>query len=100
MASFGSNLKGLMRNKGVSPSDLARAIKVPVKSVQEWTQKDRFPRDQDILKRISEFFECSIHSLLYGSEDPFMNAMEAILEKTEIHTGLYEISIKKVRKKV
>lgn len=99
MSDFGTNLKKLMREQKVTAAELSRVVGVPSKSVQEWTQKGRFPRSQEIIQRLSEYFNCSVHKLLYGTEDPRSGALETILEKAEILNGLYEISIKKVGKK-
>ncbi len=95
--SFGEILKQLMLERNLSVSQLAKAISCPAKTVQEWLgPHGRVPRDLEVLKRLAEFFKCSTHHLLFGEEDP-RGLLGEILEKSEIHTGLYEISIKKVR---
>ena len=95
---FGENLKRLMIEKNLSAPKLAKAINCPPKTVQEWLgPHGRVPRDLDALKKLAEYFECSTHSLLFGEEDP-RSPFAEILEKTEIHCGLYEISIKKVNR--
>lgn len=94
---FGEVLKQLMSERNLSVSHLAKAINCPPKTVQEWLgPHGRIPRDLDVLKRLAQFFNCSTHSLLFGEEDP-RGILGDILEKTEIHTGLYEITIKKVK---
>lgn len=98
MSGFGENLKAMMQGRNTTAVDLAKAINVPLKSVREWLQHDRFPRDPDIIKRLSGFFGCSVHKVMYGTEDPF-NLIGNVLEKTEIHTGMYEITVKKVNPK-
>jgi hypothetical protein len=35
---------------------------------------------------------------MYGTEDPY-NLLDNLLQKTEVHTGMYEITIKKVNPK-
>ncbi|MGE0171188.1 MAG: helix-turn-helix domain-containing protein [Oligoflexales bacterium] len=96
---FGGNLKRLMEDANLSARELALKIDVPVKTLTEWLGPGyRMPRNPGHLKKISQFFNCSIHHLLFGEEDP-QSIIGSILEKTEIHTGLYEISIKKVRAK-
>jgi hypothetical protein len=97
--SFGNTLEALMKKRNVSARELAKAIDEPQKTVNDWlVYKTRIPRDPQALKKLSEFFQVSIHFLLFGQEDP-KSLLEALLEKTEIHTGLYEISIKKVSKR-
>lgn len=93
---FGEILKGLMANKGISASAMARAIGVSAKTVHEWLGSDgRVPRDLDAVKKLADYFNCSTHYLLFGEEDPH-SLLGEILNKTEVHSGLYEISIKKV----
>ncbi|MEN0059634.1 MAG: helix-turn-helix transcriptional regulator [Bdellovibrio sp.] len=95
--SFGEVLKQLMSERNLSVSQLAKAINCPSKTVQEWLgPHGRVPRDLEVLKRLAQHFNCSTHSLLFGEEDP-RGILGDILEKTEIHTGLYEITIKKVK---
>ena len=85
---FASTLKFLMRQKGVTTAELSRAIEVPVKTIGDWLT-GRVPRDLDGVRRTAIFFGVSLHYLLF---DPVAD----LLEKTEVHTGLYEISIRKV----
>jgi hypothetical protein len=58
----------------------------------------RMPRDPSVLKKLSEFFDCSVHFLLFGTEDP-KSLIGEILDKTEIHTGMYEITVKRIKTK-
>lgn len=94
--SFGENLDGLMRSRNLTPSTLAAKLGESVKTVREWIgAKGRMPRNPEVLKKLSEVFNVSLHYLMFGEEDP-KSLVAQILEKTELHTGLYEISIKKV----
>ncbi|MCB0390546.1 MAG: helix-turn-helix transcriptional regulator [Bdellovibrionales bacterium] len=96
---FGINLEKLIKEKGWSIRQFAKRIGVSPKTCQEWCGKEgRFPNSPDILKDIADVFEVSIHELLFGEPDP-REMIGAILDKTEIHTGLYEITIKKVKEK-
>lgn len=96
---FGENLQRLMQKRNLTGRALARELDLPYKTVQEWVgPSGRIPRDPDTLKRVAQFFDCSIHFLLFGEEDPKLN-LTNWLEKTVIHSGLYEITIKKVHEK-
>lgn len=98
--SFGENLKELMVSRRITQRELSEALDVPVKTVQEWVGSGaRTPRNLDSLKKLANYFGCSLHFLLYGEEDP-RSSLGAILDKSEIHSGLYEITIKKVVKKL
>src|ERR1700692_4880246 len=94
---FGAGLKKMMVERNLSVSKLAKAINCPTKTVQEWLgPHGRIPRDLNVIKRLSEYFNCSTHTLLFGEADP-RGVIHEILEKTEIHTGVYEVTIKKVK---
>jgi transcriptional regulator with XRE-family HTH domain len=96
MKDFSTNLKRLMNEKRITGRALAKAIDVPFKTLQEWISAGRMPRQPEAIKKLAEYFDVSTHFLLFGEEDPH-SLIGNILEKTEIHTGLYEISIKKVK---
>lgn len=98
MGDFGTNLKRLMEEQRYSVADVAERIGTPTKTVTEWVSRGRVPRSPEQLRALAELFKVSIHKLLFGVEDP-NNALSMLLEKTEIHTGLYEISIRKVTPK-
>lgn len=94
---FATTLKTLIRQKASSVNELAREINVSPKTINDWLT-GRTPRDLDAIRRCAQFFDVSVHHLLFGIEDK-KNLIEDLLERTEIHTGLYEISIRKVSSK-
>lgn len=97
MKPFGQNLKELMERDRVSVAQVAKAVGEPTKTVQEWVgAHGRSPRSLDVLPKLAAFFKVSIARLVSGDEEAH-SSIQSILEKTEIHTGLYEISIKKVK---
>lgn len=97
--SFGEILERLMKQSKISVRTLATDLETSPKTVQEWIGKGgRMPRNPDALKKIAKHFDVSIHFLLFGEEDE-LNTIKDIFESSEIHSGLYEITIKKVNKK-
>lgn len=94
---FAKTLKTILRQKAKTTGDLAREINVSPKTIQDWLT-GRTPRDLDAVRRCAEYLGVSVHFLLYGENDGH-NLIEQVLEKTELHTGLYEITIKKVSSK-
>lgn len=97
--SFGENLERLMKERRYTVASLAKELGTPSKTVHEWIGKGgRMPRNPEVLRQLSEVLNVSLYCLLYGEEDP-RSALSQILEKTEVHTGLYEITIKKVNPK-
>jgi len=96
---FGENLDALCSARNLSARKLAKDLRVPHKTVTEWIGAGaRMPRDPTVLKQLATYFGVSTHFLLFGEEDP-THSLRGLLEKTEIHTGLYEISIRKVKEK-
>lgn len=96
---FGENLERMISKKYKSVSAFAKEVGINKKTLEGWVGKNaRFPSKPEYIKSMAEALDVSVHELLYGymdNKEPFA----AMLEKTEIHTGLYEISIKKVIKK-
>ena len=94
--SFGENLKLLMQQKNLSASRLAKDIGVSPKTLLEWTEKGgRMPRSPDHIRALADYFHISTHQLLFGEDDP-RSPLSEFLDKTEIHTGTYELTIKRV----
>lgn len=98
---FGVILEGLIKSRKISVRQFAKEIGQNQSTVSEWVGKNgRFPKSPDILKTIAKYFNVTIHELLYGEPEESQFQISELLEKTEIHTGLYEITIKKVTKKL
>lgn len=96
---FGEILHSLMKERRISGRSLAKEIGVPYKKLQEWLGPGaRMPRDPEVLKKVSDYFNVTIHFLLFGEEEP-RSLIGEFLDKTEIHTGFYEITVKRVNTK-
>jgi transcriptional regulator with XRE-family HTH domain len=97
--SFGKNLERLLRQNNLSGRQFAKEIGINYKTVQSWIGADgSFPSDPTVIKKISVRLNISVHELLYNEPDP-KSLLGELLNKTEVHTGLYEITIKKVNVK-
>jgi transcriptional regulator with XRE-family HTH domain len=93
---FGDILHDLMKERKISGRSLAKELGIPYKTLQEWLGPGaRMPRDPEVLKKVSDYFNVSVHYLLFGEEDQ-RTIIGEFLDKTEIHTGLYEITVKRV----
>lgn len=80
--SFGTRLKELRTKKGLSKSDLGRAVDV------HYTQLGRYERDEaspsaDVLKRLANVLEVSTDFLMSGNSSDL--AQESIQDKTLIN---------------
>lgn len=99
MKPFGENLKELLKQHNLTVRAASKKLDIPQASLNEWVgSPNRLPRDAGVIKKLAEFFNISVHELIYGTQEP-KSIIGELLEKTEIHTGLYEISIKKVKAK-
>ncbi len=94
--SFGEILEALMKDKNLSIRALAKELSLPHKTLSEWIGPNgRMPRKPEHLDKLAGYFNCTVHYLLYGTEDP-RGLLGNILRKTEVHSGLYQITIEKV----
>jgi len=91
---FGERLKSLMTERNLSAKALARKLDVPYSTLQEWLSS-RIPRNPESLKKISTYFNISIHRLLFGEDT---SVVDNISNKIEMHTGVYEVSIRRIKK--
>lgn len=96
---FGKRLEALCKARGISANELSRKISVSSKTIYEWIgASGRIPRDPEHLRALSQLFSVSIEFLLFGEERSI--TIDSLISKTEIHTGLYEITIKKAIPKI
>lgn len=93
---FGKNLEYLILKKYKSIASFAREIGKNPKTVQEWCGTGgRFPSKPEDIKLMAHALNLSLHELMFGTLDG-NEPLGSLLEKTEIHSGLYEITVKKV----
>lgn len=97
--SFGKTLERLLKQNNLSGRKFAQEIGINQKTANSWIGSGgTFPSDPMVIKKIAERFNISVHELIYGEPDP-KSILGELLQKTEIHTGLYEITIRKVNVK-
>lgn len=87
-----------MKARGLSAAELSRKTEIPKRTISEWLgSAGRIPSKPEYYRKLSTALECSVEKLLFGKDST--PGLEALLAKTEIHTGLYELTIRKVNKK-
>lgn len=97
--SFGKILEHLLRQNNLSGRQFAKEIGINNKTVSSWIgDGGSFPSDPQVIRRIASRFNISVHELLYGEPDP-KSILGELLSKTEVYTGQFEITIKKVNVK-
>jgi len=57
---FAKTLKKLIRTEGMTTAELAKKINVSPKTISDWLT-GRTPRDLDMVKKCTEFFDVSVH---------------------------------------
>ena len=63
MGTFGERLRMLRKEKGMTGQELGKVFNVTKTAVSNWENGNRFP-DENILKKISDYFNVSIDYLL------------------------------------
>jgi len=92
------NLKALLEQKGMTPSQLSRATKVPNSTVQNWLS-GLDPRNLIQLKRVADYFDVTVDYLLYGGKRERERDRSAISEYAdEINAGVFEVILRRVKK--
>lgn len=90
------NLLRLMKERNISISQLAAETAVPKSNLTKWINNDANPNLEQ-LSKVAEYFQISLDEIVFDKKP--LSSIEELVNKLEIHTGLYEISIKKLTKK-
>jgi transcriptional regulator with XRE-family HTH domain len=67
MSSFGQQLRGIRKDRGLRQKDLAEALQVAQTTIANYEQGARFP-DETTLHRLADFFGVSLDLLLGRAE--------------------------------
>ena len=62
----GKFLARLRKDKNLKQSDLAKLIGYSNKSISKWERGECFPKDDEVLLKLSEIFDVSIEEILQG----------------------------------
>lgn len=102
MIKLNFNLKKLLSDSNLTPTQLARETKVPVQSIHNWIHGQK-PRSFEQIKKIADYFQISMDELVYGPlKIPTKNQKNAepIQQyNDEINAGIYEVVLRRVRNK-
>jgi len=84
---FINNLEKKMREKNLNKSQLARGMGVAPSTVNSWFNRSAENITLKTLRKLADFLECSIDSLVYGDDKDFeferffMQALASYMEK-------------------
>ncbi len=94
---IGWAIENILKSQGISLRQLALKSGIPYSSLCH-LKNNRPPRNLEHINKLSNYLQVSIHYLLYGYNDPHYQPENPIGNSEGIE-GVYEISIKKIRKK-
>lgn len=95
---FKTNLKRIMKERGLSAADLSRQTKIPKSTISEWMQ-GRQPKFDDAILRLAKVLKVNTETLLTGIE-PEEDLVKQIFDSAgdgfiEVHNGLFRLKIEK-----
>ncbi len=89
------NLLRLMEEKNLSIAQVAKESGVPKSNITKWINGANPNLSQ--LSKVAEYFQLSVDELAFDKKKDA--DIDGLFQKLEIHSGLYEVIIKKVSKK-
>jgi transcriptional regulator with XRE-family HTH domain len=85
------NLKAIRRAAGVTQQQLADKAEIPLKTIQDWEQTGRSPRDMQRLVPIAEALGCTVDELLgRTTRGDRLDALEDRLDALEARLAAVE----------
>lgn len=91
-----SILKALLKEEGISISQLAKRTKVPVQTLHNWLSGVE-PRSLKQVRKVSDYFEVSLDYLCFGvRRENQSDDIESYTE--EINAGVFEVVLRRVKK--
>ena len=89
------NLKRILEERNMSIAELAKKTGVPKTNIGSWLSGSS-PKIEQLFK-VAQFLGMSIEALAFDKKND--ETLNNLIDKLEVHSGLYEISIKKVTTK-
>src|SRR5690348_3361475 len=91
---LGSNLRAILKSRGVGLKELSRQTGIPYSTLHTWLS-DRQPKDILKVKTLADFLGVNLDFLLFGEEEP--SAIKAMLElpSSDDIMGVYEVIIRR-----
>lgn len=86
---FGDRLKKLRKEKGLSQESLGKVLNISRRVIGYYESNERFPKDENTLKAIADYFECTTDYLL-GRTD---RKEVVVIEGNEIPKELKDVGI-------
>lgn len=87
-------LRKLREERDIKQKEVAKYIGVSER-VYGYYEKDRFPKDEAVLKKLSDFYNVSVEWLVGASETPNTEKERGILTK-ELYSVIKELNIEEI----
>lgn len=91
---IGTMLRSILRERDLTLKEVSQKCGVSISTLHEW-ENNRAPKNPIQVAKVAQCLGISLHYLLFGFKDP-EEALERII-KNEVFSGVYEISLKKVK---
>ena len=95
---LGPTLNRLMHEQGVSLKELSIVSGVPQSTISHM-RRNRQPRNISTVMAVAQALNVSLHYLLYGHGDPSERSDLVTDFSSELFSGVFEITVKKIRRK-
>jgi transcriptional regulator with XRE-family HTH domain len=92
---LGSQLKNYCKDRGWTLTKLSKQSGVPIATLHGWANGRSRP-DLQQLKKVAQALEVSLHTLAFGTPDPYEMGGEEVLR--ELFTGDLRVSIQKIER--
>lgn len=89
------NLKRILEERNMSIAELAKKTGVPKTNIGSWLSGSS-PKIEQLYK-VTQYLGVSVESLAFGKSTE--DSIKDLTDQIEIHSGLYEISIKRITNK-
>jgi transcriptional regulator with XRE-family HTH domain len=90
---FGDRIRLLRDEMNISRDDLANKLNISYSALSKYETNERFPRDEDFLNKIADFFDVSI-DFLFGRSDmqkPDNNANEIVTKTFSLKESVTDL---------
>lgn len=91
-----TQLKGLIKSKGITVAVLAKQTGVPAKTLYSWLSSQS-PRNLNQLKGVADYFGVTLEFLIFN-EQPKKNLNRFEDYTEEINAGAFEVILRKIKK--
>lgn len=92
---FKDNLKKIFDERNLSASKISASTGIPRSNIEKWLGGSNPNLKQ--VQELATFLGMSLDELISGKKKSEL--LDEFLNKVEIHSGLYELNIKKVKRK-